>query len=150
MNFTTNSIRNSASLEQSVLYGDIYFKVIPKHTSAFNSLSIRNVSDWFESVTFHYTCMNADQRKNFECFVTALHRQLQNIDPEKVDVKVDEITEESSLLLWRESTNGISKLIFNEFGGISYVYIGKDGKKKRGLFDTAIDFEKLLYLFMSM
>ncbi len=150
MNFTTNSIRNSMSLGQSVLYSDVYLKAIPRHTSAFNSLSIRNVNDWFESVTFHYTCMNAVQRKNFECFVTSLQRQLQNIDPEKIDIKVDEITEESSLLLWRESTNGISKLIFNEFGGISYVYIGTNGKKKRGLFDNAIDFEKLLYLFMSL
>lgn len=150
MNFTTNSIRNNASLEQSILYADVYFKAIPKHTSAFNSLSIRNIHDWYESVTFHYKCMNAVQSTNFECFVVWLHLQLKYMDPDKIDIKVSEIEEDSSLILWRDSINGVSKLVFNKYGAISYVYIGKNGKKRRGLFDNQIDFEKLFYVFMSM
>jgi len=149
MDFTTHSIQNHATLEQSEVYGRLYGGTIPKQTAAFNSLSIRNIDDWYASVTFHYTCMHGERLKNFSHFMVWLKTQLSVIDPEKINIKVDEIKEDSSLLLWRESANGLSKLIFNEFGGISYVYIGKDGAKKRGLFDDNIDFEKLFYTFMS-
>jgi hypothetical protein len=52
------------------------------------------------------------------------------------------------LLLWRETSKGISKLVFNEYGEIIYMFNGNDGKKTRGVFNSDIDFEKLLYRFL--
>lgn len=59
------------------------------------------------------------------------------------------IDEDNSLLLWRESDSGVSKLILNAFGQVSYVFIGKDGTKNRNTFSQPLDFNKIYSLYYS-
>ena len=93
--------------------------------------------------------MNEIQIKSFQNFVIKLNYVLRQIDPNKLKINDDSV-EDSDLLLWRESDKGISMITFDEFGQIAYNYVGKNGKKVKGVFNQDVDMEKLLYKFISM
>jgi hypothetical protein len=136
-------------LRQSELYGKDYEESEVKHIHTFNDSSISDLDDWFNSILTKYDFLNDIQIKNFQNFLMSLKTLLDIIDPEKLKIN-DSSVEESDLLLWRESNNGMSMITFDEFGQIAYNYIGKDGRKIKGIFDQNIDMEKLLYKFISM
>lgn len=136
-------------LRQSELFGNTYRETEIRHIHTFNDLSVSDLDDWFNSVLTKYIFLNENQIKNFQNFIKKLDFVLTAIDPNKLKINVDSV-EESDLLLWRESDKGMSMITFDEYGQIAYNYLGKNGKKIKGIFDENVDMEKLLYKFISM
>ena len=42
--------------------------------------------------------------------------------------------EENTVIVWKETKDGIYQLIFDEYNQVSYLFIGKDGSKIRNIF----------------
>jgi hypothetical protein len=143
------TITNNLFLEQSELYGDLYEKMQYNELQTFNEVSINVLDDWYNSLLTQYNQLNPNQIKGLQFFITSLKYVLTNIDPNKLNID-NELIEGTDLLLWRESSDGISKLVFDEFGQIVYMFNGNNGRKIKGVFDLTIDMEKLLYKFISM
>jgi|SRR5690606_11110346 len=143
------NLTNDLFLRQSELYGKDYQKIEISHIHTFNDLSVSDLDDWFNSILTKYDFLNNLQIKNLQGFVGKLNFVLGQIDPNKLKIDIDSI-EDSDLLLWRESNNGMSMITFDEFGQIAYNYIGKNGRKVKGVFNQDVDMEKLLYKFISM
>lgn len=144
------SFANDLSLKQSELYGNLYNEIEHEVVNTFSGISILNLSDWQNNVFLKYNFINDEQRKNLQCFFIGLSSVLKTIDPEKLRINDDSITEEEDVVFWRESHKGISKLFFTKYGQIIYNFNGNDGKKIRGIFENDVDFEKLLYRFLSL
>lgn len=143
------TITNNLFLEQSELYGDIYARAQSNEVQTFNEVSINNLDDWYNSLLTKYDQLNLSQIQGLQLFFTNLKYILTSIDPNKLNIDND-LIEDTDLLLWRESSDGISKLVFDEFGQIVYMFNGNNGRKVKGIFDINIDMEKLLYKFISM
>lgn len=149
----TNSLTfltNELYLRQSELFGDDYKNLENNSTFTFNELSISNLEDWQNSILQKYPVLNELQIENLQNLLISLSKILETINPEKLKINEDLLIEENELLLWRESYKGISKLFFNEYGNIIYVFNGNDGKKIRGVFSNDVDFEKLIYKFLTL
>ncbi|MDI6045654.1 hypothetical protein [Flavobacterium yafengii] len=149
----TNSLTfltNELYLRQSELFGDDYKNLENNSTHTFNELSISNLEDWQNSILQKHPILNELQIENLQNLLISLSKILETINPEKLKINEDFLLEESDLLLWRESYKGISKLFFNEYGNITYVFNGNDGKKIRGVFNNNVDYEKLIYKFLSL
>jgi len=149
----TNSLiflTNELFLRQSELFGDDYKNLENNSTHTFNELSISNLEDWQNSILQKYPVLNELQIENLQNFLISLSEILETINPEKLKISEDLLLEETDLLLWRESHNGISKLFFNEYGDITYVFNGNNGRKIRGVFNNNVDYEKLIYKFLSL
>ena len=149
----TNSLiflTNELYLRQSELFGVDYKNLENNSIHTFNELSISNLEDWQNSIMQKYSSLNDLQILNLQNLLISLSEILETINPEKLKINEEFIADESDLLLWRESFKGISKLFFNEYGEIVYIYNGNDGKKIRGVFDRNVDFEKLIYKFLSL
>jgi hypothetical protein len=142
-------LANDLYLRQSELFGEEYKNSEVKHIHTFNDLSISDLDDWCNCILVKYDFLNELQITNFLNFLNSLNYLLTTIDPNKLKIN-DTTVENTDLMLWRESDNGMSMITFDIFGQIAYAYIGKDGKKVRGTFDQNIDMEKLLYKFISM
>jgi hypothetical protein len=138
------------NLGQSELFKEYYEKVEIKQIHTFNDLSIKDLPDWYNSVLNKYAFLNPIQVQNFQNFWNSLQFVLSQIDPLKLKIKTDSNEEELDLLLWRESSKGISKLSFDSYGQITYMFNGFDGKKIRGVFDSDVDMEKLLFRFIRL
>ncbi|WP_417369642.1 hypothetical protein [Gelidibacter japonicus] len=149
MQNSLNYFTNDLFLRQSELFGEDYKKNEIRHVHTFNDLSVSDLEDWFNSILTKYSFLNNLQIKNFQNFLLSLTYVLGEIDPNKLKIKVDSI-EDSDLLLWRESDNGISMITFDDLGQVVYNYLGKNGKKTKGIFNQNVDMEKLLYKFISM
>jgi len=149
MRNSLNYLTNDLFLRQSELFGEEYKKIEKKDINTFNDLSISNLDDWFNSISIKYNFLNNLQIKNFQAFLESLNYVLSKIDPNKLKI-LDDSVEDSDLILWRESNFGISMITFDELGKIAYNFIGKKGRKIKGIFDSNVDMEKLLYKFISM
>ncbi len=148
METTLNRIQNNLHLRQSKVYGYLYDINRQEQIHTFNDISINDIEDWFNSILIKYDFLNVNQIINLQSFFVCLKRILNTIDPEKLRIE-NSLIERTDLVLWRESNLGISKLIFDEFGQIVYIFSGNDGKKIKGIFDNKVDMEKLLYRFIS-
>lgn len=148
METTLNRIQNNLHLRQSKIFGHLYEKNRQESIHTFNDISINDIDDWYNNILIKYHHMNNIQIKNFENFFIFLKNILNTIDPEKLKIE-NLLLEETDLVLWRESNQGITKLVFDEFGQIVYIFNGNDGKKLKGIFDDNVDMEKLLYRFIS-
>lgn len=142
-----NFIKNDLLLEQSELFHDFYAQVNDTFTPTFNG-GFLQVEDWYNNILNSNDFLNNDQIINLQQFFHSLKYILRTIDPKKLSFKSN-INEDTDLMLWRESDFGISKLIFDEYGQIVYMFNGNDGKKVRGIFEKNVDMEKLLYRFIS-
>lgn len=143
------NIQNNLKLEQSELFKDLYKRVgNANSTETFNEISINDIESWYNSLLVKYD-FNNRQIINLQSFFKSLKKVLTTINPDALKIK-NELTDETDLLLWRESVIGISKLIFDEYGDITYMFNGNDGRKIRGDFDNTVDMESLLYRFLSM
>jgi hypothetical protein len=138
------------NLGQSELFKRYYEKPEIKQIHTFNDLSVKDLPDWYNSVLNKYTFLNPIQVQNFQNFWSSLQFVLSQIDPLKLKIKTDSNEEELDLLLWRESSKGISKLSFDSYGQITYMFNGFDGKKIRGVFESDVDMEKLLFRFIRL
>lgn len=138
------------NLGQSELFKRYYEKPEVKQIHTFNDLSVKDLPDWYNSVLNKYDFLNPIQVQNFQDFWNSLQYVLSQIDPLKLKIKTDSNEEELDLLLWRESNKGISKLSFDSYGQITYMFNGFDGKKIRGVFDSDVDMEKLLFRFIRL
>lgn len=138
------------NLGQSELFKRYYEKPEIKQIHTFNDLSVKDLTDWYNSVLNKYDFLNPIQVQNFQNFWNSLQFVLSLIDPLKLKIKTDSNEEELDLLLWRESNKGISKLSFDSYGQITYMFNGFDGKKIRGVFDSDVDMEKLLFRFIRL
>lgn len=138
------------NLGQSELFKEYYEKVEIKQIHTFNELSVKDLTDWYNSVLNKYPFLNPIQVENFQNFWNSLEYVLSEIDPLKLKIKTDSNEEELDLLLWRESIKGISKLSFDSYGQITYMFNGFDGNKIRGVFDSNVDMEKLLFRFIRL
>ncbi len=148
-NSLLTSFTNELFLRQSELFGNDYkyFETQTIHT--FNDLSVSNLEDWKNTIFQKNMFLNDHQIFNFQNFLFSLTKVLETINPDKLKIKNDSFLEESELILWRESSKGISKLSFNKYGEIIYMFNGNDGKKVRGVFESGVDFDMLLYRFLS-
>lgn len=142
-----NTIKRNLHLSQSELFSEVYEKSTQHNVHTFNEVSIIDVDDWFNSLLTKYDFLNGQQVENLRSFFKKMKYVLKNIDPNKLDIKND-LIEEMDLVLWRESNRGISKLVFDEYGQIVYMFNGNEGRKVKGVFDSNIDMEKLLYKFI--
>jgi len=138
------------NLGQTELFKEYYETPESKQIHTFNDLSIKDLKDWYNSVLVTYAFLNPIQVENFQNFWNSLEYVLSEIDPLKLNIKTDSNNEELDLLLWRESKKGISKLSFDIYGQIIYMFNGYDGKKIRGVFDSNVDMEKLLFRFIRL
>ncbi|MCB0752394.1 MAG: hypothetical protein KDC52_13055 [Ignavibacteriae bacterium] len=136
-------------LQQSVQYGQDYVEYEPSNTSTFNDLSIYNLEDWYNNLMIKYNFLNTAQDNYLYSFFDALNYVLLTINPDKLNNIKDGSIEGTDLLIWRESVNGISQLIFDEYGQITYLFNGNDGSKQKGIFEGEIDMQKLLLRFLS-
>ncbi len=148
MNSSLSYLANDLLLKQSELFGQEYGKFEIKQIHTFNDITISNLDDWYNSILTKYNFLNIIQISNLANFLKALNYVLCKLHPDKLKINDDSIFEEDELLLWRESVNGISKLIFNKYGDFIYLFNGNDGKKVQGVFDENVDIEKLLYRFL--
>lgn len=148
MNNGLNLFKNNLYLAQSQLFSEVYEKNIDHEIHTFNEVSINDIDDWFNSLLMKYDFFKDIQVENLQAFFKKLKYVLKNIDPNKLDIQND-LIEDVDLVLWRESNNGISKLVFDEYGQIVYMFNGNDGSKVKGLFDKDVDMEKLLYKFIA-
>ena len=142
--------QNDLRLRQSELFGDDYKNIEAQTIYTYNELTISNIEDWKNSILKKYSFLNSSQVNNLELFFFSLSKILETINPEKLQINDDCINEENEVLLWRESARGISKLSFNEYGQLTYMFVGNEGKKTRGTFENNVDFEKLIYRFLSL
>lgn len=142
-----NTIKRNLHLSQSELFSEVYEKSTQHNVHTFNEVSIFDVDDWFNSLLTKYGFLNKQQVENVRSFFKKMKYVLKNIDPNKLDIEND-VIEEVDLVLWRESNKGISKLVFDEYGQIIYMFNGNDGRKIKGVFDSDVDMEKLLYKFI--
>jgi len=148
MENSLGTIKNNLILEQSKLFGENYKQIQGNNVNTFNDVSINSIDDWYNSLLIKHS-FNPEQVQCLHAFFKALKYVLINIDPNKLDIK-DELIEDIDLMLWRESSKGISKLVFDEYGQVAYMFNGNDGSKQKGNFDVTVDMEKLLYRFISM
>ncbi len=142
-----NTIKRNLHLSQSELFSKIYEKSAQHDIHTFSEVSISDVDDWFNSLLMKYDFLNNQQIENLRSFFKKMKYVLKSIDPNKLDIKND-VVEEIDLVLWRESIKGISKVVFDEYGQIIYMFNGNDGRKVKGVFDENVDMEKLLYKFI--
>lgn len=143
-----STITKNLNLKQSELFGKIYENHELKGAQTFNELSINNLDDWFNSILTKYDFLNSEQVDCLQAFFVKLRYVLSTIDPAKLKFE-NGVIENTDIMLWRESSFGISKLVFDEFGQITYMYNGNNGEKKKGVFDINVDMEKLLYRFIA-
>lgn len=47
--------------------------------------------------------------------------------------------EENTIIVWKETKDGIYQLIFDEYSQVSYLFTGNDGKKLRNIFEFNFD-----------
>ena len=139
---------NELLLRQSELFGAEYESFDHQTINTFNDVSFSNLEDWQNSILQKNLFLNNLQTANIQNLFTSLAAILETINPDKLNINNDSLIEENELLLWRETYKGISKLVFNTFGEIIYMFNGNDGQKVRGVFQADIDFEKLLYRFL--
>lgn len=140
-------LANDLFLEQSEMFSDVYKDVRVKNGDTYNDISISNLNDWLNSIIMKYDFLNKMQIDNFISFLKSLDSILRNIDPKKLKINNDCI-DEDDLQLWRESNSGISKLVFDKYGQIVYMFNGTDGRKIKGVFDNSVDMKKLLNRFI--
>lgn len=140
------TMKNNLILKQSMLFGEMYSGLQKNELQTFNELSINDIDDWYNSLLIKYP-LNNYQVVTLQMFFEVLKTLLATINPEKLNIK-DTSVEDVDLLLWRESSFGISKLIFDEFGQIVYLFNGHDGRKIKGVFNQEVDMENLLYRFL--
>jgi hypothetical protein len=145
MSHTLNSLFNGLHLQQSELFGAEYGV---KECNEYGEISIKVVEEWLNSIEVHHD-LNKLQKNNVESFATSLAGLLREIDPAKLKIVVDYIEEECELLLWRKSSQGVSKLSFDSYGQITYLFTGDSGQKTIGVFEEGVDMDKLLYRFLS-
>lgn len=138
------------NLSQSELFKKYYQKFEVKQIHTFNDLSVKDLPDWYNSVLNKYAFLNAIQVENFQRFWNSLEYVLSQIDPLKLKIKTDSNEEELDLLLWRESSKGVSKLSFDSYGQITYMFNGFNGKKIRGVFESNVDMQTLLFRFIRL
>jgi hypothetical protein len=138
------------NLGQSELFKKYYQKFEVKQIHTFNDLSVKDLPDWYNSILNKYTFLNSIQVENFQGFWNSLEYVLSQIDPLKLKIKTDSNEEELDLLLWRESSKGISKLSFDSYGQITYMFNGFNGKKIRGVFESNVDMQTLLFRFIRL
>lgn len=143
-------LTNNLNLGQSELFKNDYANTEIRQVHTFNDLSVSDLGDWYNSVLNKYTFLENFQLENFQLFLNSLKDVLSIMNPDKLNIKVDSNEEELDLLLWRESNQGISKLCFDTFGQITYTFNGFNGKKIRGVFDSNVEMEKLLYRFLGL
>nr|WP_321414907.1 hypothetical protein [uncultured Allomuricauda sp.] len=143
-----SSITNKLSLKQSELFSEVYESHESKEIETFNEVSINNLNDWYNSILTKYNFINKEQEKCLQAFFLNLIYILATIDPEKLRFEYA-LIEETDVMIWRESSFGISKLVFDEYGQITYAYNGNNGEKVKGVFDINVDMEKLLYRFIA-
>ena len=143
-----DTIKRNVLLRESELFKGDYEKVQSTDINTFNDISITSIDDWYNSLLNKYDCFNKLQIKNIQGFFTKLKFILYNIDPNKLNIE-NSLVEEVDLMLWRESSNGVSKIVFDEYGQVVYMFNGNDGKKQKGIFNQNVDMEKLLYRFIS-
>jgi hypothetical protein len=142
-----NIIKRNLHLSQSELFSKVYEKSAQHDIHTFSEVSISDVDDWFNSLLTKYDFLNNQQIENLRSFFKKMKYVLKSIDPNKLDIKND-LIEDLDLVLWRESNKGISKVVFDEYGQIIYMFNGNDGRKVKGVFDGNVDMEKLLYKFI--
>ncbi len=140
-------LTNELFLNQTELFKEEYKSSELTQIHTFNDLTISNLDDWYNSLFAKYDFLNILQIDCIQLFFTKLEYILTTINPETLNIN-DDLIEDSNLILWRESSQGISKLIFDKFGQIIYMFNGNDGKKTTGNFDANVDMEKLLYRFL--
>lgn len=143
-------LTNNLNLGQSELFNQYYNNPKIKLIHTFNDLSIADMGDWYNSVLNKYPFLENVQLENFQNFWSSLKYVLTQIDPLKLKIKTDSNIDELDLLLWRESNQGISKLCFDSYGQITYTFNGFDGKKIRGVFESNVEMENLLYRFIRL
>jgi hypothetical protein len=146
-NSTLILLTNELFLGQSELFKEEYKSFEPIQIQTFNDLSISNLEEWYNSLFAKYPYLNEIQKKCIQLFFKKLEFVLKNINPDTLNIN-DDLIEDSDLMLWRESSQGISKLIFDEYGQIVYMYNDNNGTKIKGIFDINVDMEKLLYRFL--
>lgn len=144
------NLTNGLHLGQSELFGNDYKDLNNNTTYTFTELSISNLDDWQNSLLQKHSFLNQLQIENLQNFLMSLSKILETINPEKLKINDDVLIEEDELILWRESNQGISKLFFDTFGQITYTFNGFNGGKKRGVFDSNVEMEKLLYRFLGL
>lgn len=49
--------------------------------------------------------------------------------------------EENTIILWKETKDGLYQLVFDEYNQVTYMFIGNDGRKIRNIFE--FNFEEL-------
>lgn len=147
-NSSLTYLTNELFLRESELFGGEYESFDHQQIDTFNDVSFTNLEDWKNSILQKNLFLNNLQIVNIQNLFISLANILKKINPDKLNINNDYIIEENELLFWRETTSGISKLLFNSFGEIIYVYNGNNGVKKRGVFQNDVDFEKLLYRFL--
>ena len=151
MKSSLSYLANDLFLKQSELFGEQYGKFETKKIHTCNDLSISNLDDWYNSILTKYSLTEDLQIENFRKFTNSLNKFLSRLDPIKiVGIKNLFIDDENDFLLWRESELGVSKLIFDTYGEITYNFNGFDGKMQRGVFDADVDMEKLMFRFFKL
>lgn len=151
MNNSLSYLANDLFLRQSELFGQEYSMFEIKQIHTFNDITISNLDDWYNSILIKYSLTEDLQIETFGKFTNSLNKFLNRLDPIKIEgIKDLFIDEENDFLLWRESELGVSKLIFDTYGEITYNFNGFDGKMQRGVFNTDADMEKLMFRFFKL
>lgn len=143
-------ITEELHLRQSQLYGNSYSEIENKFSiPTYNDLSIHTLKDWENSLTNSYE-LNSEQTIILSRFLEQLNIILTIIDPLKINSIQTSTIDETDLLIWRETSNFIVELTFDDEGFVTFRKTHKNNQPmQKGIFDSDSDFQKLLLQFLS-
>jgi hypothetical protein len=143
-------ITEELHLRQSQLYGNTYSEIENQFSiPTYNDLSIHTLKDWGNSLINSYE-LNNEQILALSRFLEELDYILTTIDPLKINSIQTSTIDDTDLLIWRETSNFIVELTFDDEGFVIFRKTPKDKKPmQKGLFNSDSDFQKLLLQFLS-
>lgn len=142
-------LSNDLRLQESEVYGDVYLKnAVNTNSSTYNELSIHTLEDWYNYLSTTYN-LTSSQEVNLINFTEQFRTILALINPHKIKDIQNTLNEDSDLLLWKESTNSISEIFFEDDGEILYRFTDKKtGRLTKSFFNGECDFQGLILTFL--
>ncbi len=136
---------------QSDSFGDQYKKYFCEYdSSTFNSPLFSDISSIYNSIMLKYTSLTEFQQEILGKLFNTFNQIRKTIDPNRLKSFEYYLNEDDELLLYRNTTLGLTNIIINPDELIAYSYLGKsDSDRILKFYNSGADFESIAYKFFS-